>query len=212
MKFKFLKIVLTGLIVLASASIKIVNAAPSPILSTFEWEGTCYDCNGLIGVPSDPSEYSTVHATLTLQDFDPLSTDYWEQSNFVSFAYTAGSNHVYDFLIDSSQITYAYGTNATVDKFDFLMTWTDYANNVEKAGGYSPSQQYLYTFQIYYEPNNASDSWSFSRDAGGVGTHNPDLDYGITNTITTNASAPPSIFILALGLMGLSFRRSKKQV
>ena len=124
MKFKFLKIVLTSLIVLASASINIVNAAPIPILSTFEWEGTCYDCNGNIGIQSAPAQYTTVSATLTLQDFDPLNTNSWDQSNFVSFAYTAGSNHVHDFVInsDSSKIVNAYGTIATVDKFDFLMT------------------------------------------------------------------------------------------
>jgi hypothetical protein len=213
MKFKFLKIVLTGLIVLASASIKNVNAAASPILSTFEWEGTCYDCNGSIGVPSDPSEYTTVYATLTLQDFEPLSTNSWDQSNFVSFAYTAGSNHVYDFLVNSSQIDDAYGTNATVDKFDFLMTWTDFANDVEKVGGYSPTQQYQYAFAINYDPINALNTWSISTFGHcNFGVLSNCADFGSTQTITTNASAPPSIFILALGLMGLSFRRSKKQV
>jgi hypothetical protein len=216
MKFKFLKIVLTSLIVLASASINIVNAASIPILSTFEWEGTCYDCNGLIGDQSDPSAYTTVSATLTLQDFDPLSTDYWYASNFVSFAYTAGSNHVYDFVInsDSPQLDYVYGTNATADKFEFYMSWDDIANKVEKAGGYSPTQVYKYSFEISYEPTNGSDTWSLSRDAGGVGVHPQTFDFGITNTPSppTNASAPHSIFILALGLMGLSFRRSKKQV
>jgi hypothetical protein len=218
MKFKFLKIVLTGLIVLASASIKIVNAAPIPILSTFEWEGTCYDCNGLIGDQSDPSAYTTVHATLTLQDFDPLSTDYWYASNFVSFAYTAGSNHVFDFVInsDSPQLDYVYGTNATADNFEFYMSWDDIANNVEKAGGYSNTQEFKYQFQIDYDPINALNTWSISTsnhcNFGGL---NNCFDFGITNTTSsppTNASAPPSIFILALGLMGLSFRRSKKQV
>ena len=215
MKFKFLKIVLTSLIVLASASINIVNAASIPILSTFEWEGTCYDCNGNIGIQSDPSAYTTVSATLTLQDFDPLSTDYWYTENFVSFAYTAGSNHVHDFVINSDSLNlFAYGRNPTADDWDFNMSWTNTANNVEKAGGYDPSQTYGYSFDIIYDPTNSSDFWDLSRDAGGVGVHPVTFDFGITNTPSppTNASAPPSIFILALGLMGLSFRRSKKQV
>jgi hypothetical protein len=217
MKFKFLKIVLTGLIVLASASIKIVNA--DPILSTFEWEATCYNCKGEIGV--DGGQHTTVNATLTLQNLDTLNGDWWEPSNFVSFAYTADSDHVYDFLLDSSstQLDYAYGTAATADKFYIYIEWTDIANDVEKAGGHNATQEYKYIFDSSYDVSNDVsndvDNWKIGRRGGSV-AWDPGLDFGSTQTNTaaptTNASAPPSLFIFALGLMALSFRRSKKQV
>jgi hypothetical protein len=219
MEFKFLKIILTGLILLASATIKIVNA--EPILSTVEWEATCYDCSGKIGVrPTDPSQYTTAHATLTLKDFgtdvngDPIPNGSWDASNFVSFSYSANSDHVYDFLINSSSsqtspIDNAYGKITSADDFNIHIEWTNSANLVEKAPGYSGSQQYKYSFDSVYNRTEDMYTWSIWREAADTETHNQDLDFGSAQVSVT---APPSIFIFALGLMGLSLRRSKKQV
>ncbi|MFT4941730.1 MAG: hypothetical protein ACI88A_004800 [Paraglaciecola sp.] len=219
MEFTFLKIVLTGLIVLASATIKIVNA--EPILTTVEWEATCYDCSGQIGVrPTDPGQYTTAHATLTLKDFgsdingDPIPNGMWDTSNFVSFAYSADSDHVYDFLINSSSfekspVDNAYGNITSTDDFNIHIEWTNFANLVEKAAGYSGSQQHKYSFDSVYNRSEDMYTWNIWREAADAETHNQELDFGRARVSVT---APPSIFIFALGLMGLSLRRSNKQV
>jgi hypothetical protein len=230
MKFKFLKIVLTGLIVLASTSIKIVHARPpapiiseAPIISVFEWEATCYDCKGELGMDTGDN-YSTVNAILTLKNLDSIENGWWDPTNFVSLAYTADSDHVYDFIVDgaSDQFQYAYGTIPNIDLFYFWIEWNDYADNVEKALGASNTNRHTYKFDVSFDREHSVDSWSVSSTGN---SNDPfetyeqvDLDYGVNihaKTSTSpqiNASAPSSILIFALGLMGLSLRRSKKQV
>jgi hypothetical protein len=214
MKFKFLKIVLTGLIVLASASIKIVNAAP--IYTVFEWEATCYDCKGVLG-EDNGNNYTTINATLTLQYLDTLSDDWWGPTNFVSFTYTADSDHVFDFEIDGyvDTIDSAYGTVANEDSLAIYVNWTANANEIEKGNKYTEGQTFIYAFNSSYNAAGNPDEWDVSRQSGGIGEVPAELDFGNTFESETappiNASAPSSILILALGLMGLSFRRSKKQ-
>jgi hypothetical protein len=218
MKFKFLKIVLTGLIVLASTSIKIVHARPpAPIISEFEWEATCYDCKGELGKDTG-NNYTTVNAILTLSNIDSLESEWWGIDNFVSFTYTADSDHLLDFVIYNKDIISeaAYGTVASDDSFAFYIDWWANANTIEKAGGYDDAQVFEYSFSSSFGRSGELDRWSISRNSGGIGSIPEPYDFGSTIVNTSpppiNASAPSSILIFALGLMGLSLRRSKKQV
>jgi hypothetical protein len=104
---KFLKVVISAVILSASGYANIASAidikimpTQEPLLTTYEWSATCYDCkNGnIVNVrPDDRTLWKGVTGSITLSDY--TLGEAITLNNFISFAYTGESQFLPMFTI-----------------------------------------------------------------------------------------------------------------
>jgi hypothetical protein len=100
MNFKFLKVVLTASVLSASCFVKLASA--SPILSTYEWSATCYDCQSTMGERPDEAFWTQVTGSITLRDY--TVGDVITDTNFETFSYGGVSLHLPQFTIGADEL------------------------------------------------------------------------------------------------------------
>jgi hypothetical protein len=208
---KFLKVAITTVVLsvssYASKASQILLIGLEPSNTTYEWSATCYDCkegNAINIRPDDQTLWQGVTGSITLKDY--TLGDAITGTNLISFAYTGVSQFLPMFTIGTGE---GFGFRAA-DVDGTLNAYGELTLELS-AERYAAPIMESYDYFDFLEISITPEDWSFSEDVPmDIGTQLRVM--GLPPVIPANkVSAPATLAIFALGLMGLGLRRIKKQ-